>query len=83
MPLKILSQNHECPSCGYKWTSTKPLDPVDWDGFEDEVRSPFIKGGSFGAGIGAGCASLIIVMVLFTFAVHFIFWLIGVEMPNN
>lgn len=79
MPLKILQQNHTCPNCGHTWSSTKPINTDDWDMVDEDLRVPLVRGGSYGAGIGAGCATVLILLTLFHLILRAVLWFFGVD----
>lgn len=82
MGLQILQQDHTCPNCNHKWHTSTPINPEEWDGFKEEVQHPIIKGSAYGAGVGFGCATILIMLMLASWFLIFVMWLIGYPAGN-
>ena len=80
--LQILQQDHTCPKCGHKWHTNTPINTDEWDGFDQEVKHPWIQGGAYGAGCGAAVGTLLAILMIAAWMLRFFFWLIGFNAGN-
>ena len=79
--LQILQQDHTCPKCGHKWHTNTPINTDEWDGFDQEVKHPWIQG-AYGAGCGAAVGTLLAILMIAAWMLRFFFWLIGFNAGN-